>query len=115
MFAFFSYKRAIAVDTFNYLYTKKGHDVKVTKWSDKLPLYDEYVQVLTQTQGVTVNLKTFEYPEPNPKIWQTKQVFKSIRRQIYDDIEDCKRCTCVADEVGKGKTVCKTVLSCNVN
>lgn len=110
----FPYKKAIAVDSFNYLYSKKGV-FKVTKWSDKLPRYDEYVQVLSQTQGVTINLKSFEHPEPSPKIWQTQRVFESIRRQIYDDIEHCKECSCVANEVGKGRTVCWTVQSCNVN
>ena len=112
VFVCFSYKKAVAVDTFDSLYTKKGV-YKVTKWSDKIPQYDEYAQVVRQTQGVTVNLKSFEYPKPDPRNWQTQRVFESIRRQVYDDIEHCKECTCVADEVGKGRTVCKTVMSCN--
>ena len=101
------------MDTFGLLYSKKGV-FNVTKYSDKLPQYDEYIQVITQTKGVAINLKSFEYPRPNPKIWQTEQVFKSILRQINDDIVHCKECSCVVDEVGKGKTVCKTVQSCNV-
>ena len=105
---------AVAVDTFGIVYSKKGN-YEVTKYSDRLPQHDEYVQVMTQTQGVAINLKSFEYPKPDPKIWQTQRMFESFRRQIYDDIEQCKQCTCIADEVGKGKTVCKTVPSCNIN
>ena len=99
------------MDTFDYLYSKKGV-FKVTKWSDKLPEYDEYAQVIRKTQGVAIDLKTFEHPTPHPEIWQTRRVFETIRRQVQDDIDNCKQCTCVTDEVGKGKTVCKTVLSC---
>lgn len=99
------------MDTFDYLYRKKGV-FKVTKWSDKLPEYDEYAQVIAKTQGVAINLKTFEYPRPNSDIWQTMRVFETIRRQVQDDIDKCKQCMCATDEVGKGKTICKTVLSC---
>ena len=103
-----SFKKVIAVDSFGYLYRKKGES-KVTKWSDKLPEYDEYAQVIAKTQGVAINLKTFEYPRPDANNWQTMLVFNAIRRQVKNDIDKCKQCTCVTDEVGKGKTMCKTV------
>ena len=96
------------MDTFGYSYRKKGV-FKVTKWSDKLPEYDQYAQVIAKTQGVAINLKTFEFPRPNANIWQTVRVFETIRKQVEEDIEKCKQCTCVANEVGKGKTICKSV------
>ena len=96
------------MDTFDYLYNKKG-EFKVTKWSDKLPEYDEYAQVISKTQGVAINLKSFEYPRPSANIWQTTRVFETIRRQVEEDIAKCKQCTCVTDVVGKGKTICKSV------
>ncbi|KAJ7389325.1 hypothetical protein OS493_032181 [Desmophyllum pertusum] len=101
----FPFKRAIAVDTFGHLYTKKNRVDKVTKWSDKLPQYDEYVQVLTKTQGVVIKLKAFESGK-------TDRVFQSIVERMREDKCD-QECTCVTDEVGKGKTICKTVPSCN--
>ena len=100
----------IAVDTFGHLYHKKGI-IKVTKSSDKLPdlEFDEYAQVIAKTKGVAINLKTFEFPRPNANIWQTIRVFEAIRKQVEEDIEKCKQCTCVTNEVGKGKTICKSV------
>ena len=96
------------MDSFDYLYSKKGLS-KVSKWSDKLPEYDEYAQVIAKTQGVTISLKMFEFPRPDANNWQTKRVFETIRKQVEDDINKCKQCTCVTDEVGQGKTMCKTV------
>lgn len=100
------------MDTFNHLYSKRHR--KVHKWSDKLPQYDEYVRVLTKTQGVAVNLKrAFEEPQANPYLWQTQLLIESILKQLNDANKGCKECSCVIDEVGKGKTTCKTV-SCNI-
>lgn len=111
-----SYKKAVAVDALNMLYLKKG-EYKATKWSDKLPKNDEYVEVVKQTQGVTVNLKWLEklpsrLEQHRTEARKEEAVFKSIRNQIDKDITHCKECGCIADEVGKGRTICKTVLSC---
>ncbi|XP_068740726.1 uncharacterized protein [Montipora capricornis] len=101
----FAFKKAIAVDTFGRHYVKKG-EYKVAK--SVLPQNDEYVQVLKETKGVAIQVKEFEFPKPDPTKWKTKKLFEIIRRQINDDIQMCKECICLADEVGKGKVVCKT-------
>lgn len=111
-----SYKKIVAVDALNTLYLKKG-EYKATKWSVKLPKNDEYVEVVKQTQGVTVNLKWLEklpsrLEQHGTEAKKEEAVFKSIYKQIYNDIIHCKQCNCIADEVGKGRTICKTVLSC---
>ena len=97
------------MDTFGRHYAKKG-EYKVAK--SVLPQNDEYVQVLKETKGVAIQVKAFEFPKPDPTKWKTKKIFEIIRRQINDDIQICKECICVADEVGKGKVVCKTIQSC---
>lgn len=109
----FPLKKAIAVDTFNNAYTKKGIFKTETGSLIKhyrLPQNNEYFQIVTETQGVGINLKpAFEGPKANPESWQMDRILKSILRQVEQDTAQCKECSCVPDMVGKGKTICKAV------
>lgn len=109
----FRIKNAIAIDTFNNAYLKKGISKAETKSLIKLyrpPQNDEYFQVVTETQGVGINLKpAFEGPKAKPDSWQMKRILESIFKQLKHDTAQCRECSCVPDMVGKGKTVCKTV------
>ena len=103
----------MAVDTFDQLYTKKavkGH--KIHKNSEKMSPKDEYAKVVLDTQGVTISLKKFELMAQDPESWTIRGIHNSIMKQVMDDSKHCKECSCVSDSVGKGRAICKTVLSC---
>ena len=91
------------MDAFGRHYVKKGEYSNPRTLAQK----DEYLQLLKETEGVAINLKTIESLELGSKSWRTKRIFEIIWKQIKDDTKAYRECICLADEVGKGKAVCK--------
>lgn len=96
------------MDAYGRHYVKKGEYIDPRT----LALKDEYLQLLKETEGVAINLKTIESLKLGSKGWRTKRIFDIIWKQINDDTKACKECICLADEVGKGRAVCKARLYC---
>ena len=105
---FFSFKKALAVDAYGRHYVKKGEYINPRT----LALKDDYLQLLKETKGVAINLKTIESLELGSKSRKTERIFDIIWKQINDDTKACKECICLADEVGKGRAVCNARVFC---
>ena len=67
---------------------------------------DDYFRVVTETGGAVFNMKAFE-TELN-KIARSL-VSRALVTQVKKNLSLCQKCLCSRDEVGAGKTVCKTV------
>ncbi|XP_031551894.1 apolipophorins-like [Actinia tenebrosa] len=100
-------------DTDRYRYYRKDPEGSIRKNRQRLPEEDEYVKVVSKTEGAVFMVKRFEKDKTNKYF---SEMIKNVMLK-YSKGKRCMQCRCVPDEVGKGREVCKETSNfwCNWN